>query len=255
MQTMPDARRVPRVRLPRTDRPLREGVALAALVHGGFILLLLFAGERLADYARGLGFGPGDPGGGGGGAGTEIRLIDLPALGAQERAARQPAPPEPELTAQPAPFVPELETVADEPRLEVAAAALAVEGDSVQPAGSGGPGAGPGAGGGVGAGEGTGVGVAAGPGTGGDGGIARAPEPRVITFPYDAPKSVKGRAYTLRFRVDAEGRVVSIAIDPSIDDAGFRKRLLDRLYAWTFYPARTLAGTPVSGELTFTYNP
>jgi hypothetical protein len=119
-----------------------------------------------------------------------------------------------------------------------------------------GAGQGSGSGGGSGTGTGSGVGSGVGPGTGGDGTVAYAPEPRAIVYPFEAPPpSVKGRVFQIRFWVDRRGRVVKVEIEPKIDDAGFRKKLLERVESWTFYPARTIDGRPVNGELVITYRP
>lgn len=260
---MTPPRRVPTVRLPRTDRPFGTGIGLAAALHVALLLALLLAGDTVAEYARGLGLGPGDLGGGGGGSGPEIQYIQLPPLAsptpAQERAAPPRTPqPEPDPVALTLPEPQLAEVFPDEPRLE-----LAVETPGVVTApefprvgAGGGPGAGPGTGGGIGAGRGSGIGSHEGPGTGGDGGTVLAPEPRVVAYPYDdPPRTIRGQAYTVRFWVDLRGRVTKVEIDPPIDDAGFRRKLLERFHQWTFYPARTLAGTPVDGQYVATYQP
>ncbi len=258
---MSGSRRTPTVRLPRTDRPFGAGIGLAALLHVALLLALILGGPALADYARGLGLGPGDPGGGGGGLGAKIDFIQLPPLGPAKPAAAQAVPPpvpvpEPALTLP----EPELAAITPEPtRLETAVETqLLIPPRDVANIGgtTGGPGAGPGTGGGVGAGQGTGVGTAIGPGTGGDGGTVRAPEVRVVAFPFeDAPSSIKGREFKLHFWVDAQGRVTKVEIEPAIADASFRKKLLERLHQWTFYPARTFSGAPVNGRLTVSYTP
>jgi hypothetical protein len=33
-----------------------------------------------------------------------------------------------------------------------------------------------------------------------------------------------------------------------VQDSDFRRKLLDRMKEWVFYPARTLSGSPVDGE-------
>jgi hypothetical protein len=46
-----------------------------------------------------------------------------------------------------------------------------------------------------------------------------------------------------------------VEIEPSIGDATFRNALLERLRQWVFYPARTVEGRPVRGELLVSYTP
>jgi hypothetical protein len=118
-----------------------------------------------------------------------------------------------------------------------------------------GAGTGSGNGGGVGSGSGTGVGSNVGPGSGG-GGAAYAPEPRSILYPFeDPPPSVKGQEYTIHFWVNRRGRVTRVTVDPEIEDGDFRKKLLDRMYQWVFYAARTEDGRSVAGEYSITYAP
>lgn len=255
--------RVPSVRLPRTDRPFGQGIVLAALLHAAVVAALLLWGGTLVRYARGLGLGPGDLGGGGGGVGPEIQYLQLPPLGRAEAPAERAAPPatpepepEPVELTLPAPEI--VASVPEEARLPVAVetpvSMAATEFPRV--GNTGGPGAGPGTGGGIGAGRGTGIGSHTGPGTGGDGGSVLAPEPRVVAYPYDeAPQAIRGQTFTVRFWVDDRGRVNRVEIDPPIDDAGFRRKLLERFRQWTFYPARTLAGSPVNGQYVATYQP
>jgi hypothetical protein len=95
-----------------------------------------------------------------------------------------------------------------------------------------------------------------GPGTGGEGGTVISPVPRAVVYPFeDAPPSAKGVEYRIRFWVDRRGRPVRVEIEPEIQDAAFRKKLLDRMREWVFYPARTLEGRPVEGQLVITYTP
>jgi protein TonB len=118
-----------------------------------------------------------------------------------------------------------------------------------------GPGVGSGSGGGVGSGQGTGVGSGVGPGFGG-GEAVIAPEPRAIIYPFEQPPaSIRGREFTIRFWVDAQGRVTKVEIRPEIADRAFRAKLMERMYSWTFYPALTAEGRNVAGQLVITYSP
>ncbi len=83
-----------------------------------------------------------------------------------------------------------------------------------------------------------------------------APEPRAVVYPFEeAPRSIKGRQFAVRFWVDARGRVTKVDVQPPIEDASFLKKLLQRMYGWIFYPARMADGTAVEGELVITYQP
>ncbi len=66
---------------------------------------------------------------------------------------------------------------------------------------------------------------------------------------------MKGNVYAIRFWVDARGRVQKVQVEPKIEDGGFRDKLLERMREWVFYPARTIDGTPVNGQLVITYRP
>jgi hypothetical protein len=121
------------------------------------------------------------------------------------------------------------------------------------PGTGGGPGAGSGTGGGVGTGRGTGVGSGVGPGTGGQGGDIFPPSPRyVILPPMERPQEVRGREFSFRVTVDVDGRVINVVVQPRIRDAGFRQRLLDQAYQWTFAPAYTREGVFVRSEIVVT---
>jgi TonB family protein len=77
-----------------------------------------------------------------------------------------------------------------------------------------------------------------------------------VLYPFEqAPPSVEGQEYTLHFWVDRRGAVTKVEVEPKIEDAAFRKALLDRLRQWVFYPARTEEGRPVRGEFMVPYTP
>lgn len=260
-------RRVPTARLPRADSRFGAGVLWTALLYAVLGVGAVLWGNRVLDeYAKGLG-APGIPGGGGGGGGArQVRYIELPPLPSSAAQTRRPEPkPEPTVPVQvPQPVVeppevnlkeltpefPQIATLpADPPQINV----------ETLGAGSGtgvGPGVGAGTGGGVGTGQGTGIGAGVGPGTGGDGGVVVAPAVRTVIYPFEEPPpQIRGTVFRVRFWVDARGRPTKVEIEPPIDDASFSRKLLDRMRQWTFYPARTLEGRPVNGQLVVTYEP
>ncbi len=248
-------RHPPTASLPRSDRRLGAGAGMAAVLHAAAVALIILGGRVL--IFAGEGEGPGPVGGGGGGGNQGVHFIRLP-----------PAPPRPAPVALVAPelqeelqlSLPKLDLKVIPPELDEIAPPPTVRRLVSRPqdvgAGTGeGPGTGSGSGGGVGSGQGTGVGSNVGPGSGG-GGAAYAPEPRSILYPFEEPPpSAKGREYTIRFWVNRRGRVTRVVIEPEIEDSDFRKKLLDRMYQWVFYPARTAEGRAVQGEYSITYAP
>lgn len=249
--------RYPTARIPRSDRRFGVGPALAAAVHVVAVVAIVFGGRLTTEYARAAG-GPGQ-GGGGGGGGRKIRYVELPPSPPAAIASRR---------SQQAPETEPVELVLPEPELEVTASVSrqfemplptieVVQLETVGPGmgTGGGPGSGSGSGGGIGTGRGSGVGAGTGPG-GGEGGPVLAPEPRSILYPFEeAPADIKGRQFNIRFWVDARGQVTKVEVEPRIRDAAFLKKLLERMYQWMFYPARTLDGRPVAGQLVVTYQP
>lgn len=241
-------------------------MVLAVLAHAAIAVLMLVAGNQVLEgYEKAIG-GPGPLGGGGGGGGgaTRVRYLELPPLPEPAK----PAPPNVEQPAQREDVVVQPQVVVKPPTVELKEVspelpqlatapperpAINVETLGVGSGAGAGPGAGAGSGGGVGTGRGTGVGSGAGPGSGGEGGAVLAPEPRAVVFPFDdPPSSLKGTELKIRFWVDARGRVQNVEIEPPIDDGSYRKKLLERMYQWTFYPARTLEGRPVAGQVVVT---
>ncbi len=235
--------------IPRSRERFGGGVALAAIVHGGFIAAIVLAAISSHEVLRSIG-GPGPRGGGGGGGGSVVRYVDLPAvLTAGAAIAQAVEAPAVELQL-PEPDVARVATAA--PRVELRqvtgplVAGLRVGSGSGT---GGGPGAGTGTGGGVGSGQGTGVGSGEGPGSGGEGGSILPPEPKFIIVPADRPRSVRGREYEVHFWVDTRGRVTKVEVDPQIEDRDYRRRFLDQMYQFQFTPARTLDGQPVEGHI------
>ena len=248
--------RTPTATLPAGERrPFRGGVLGSAVVHVVILTIVLWQAttnlDRFQEVMGGLG-----PMGGGGGGGGRVHHIVLPALSSGERAAE----PEEEMPAEPVPLpipkpnlqeIPEADAAPARP-LQVAR----VEVEGMGPGSGGGPGAGTGTGGGVGSGDGPGVGSGVGPGTGGGGGTAYPPEPRhVLLSPTDVPKSLKGRELSVHFWVDERGGVERVEVEPPIDDAGYRRKFLERMYQYVFTPARTLDGVPVAAHTVITVVP
>ncbi|HEX9691605.1 MAG TPA: hypothetical protein VGA22_05865 [Gemmatimonadales bacterium] len=248
--------------MPRTDRPFTAGVGVSAILHAVLIVAVIW-GSRVAATHLSMGDPGGLPGGGGGGGGgRSIQYVELPPWAAPSSGAPAVKAPEPEAVDEHAELVLPEVTAPEEPVLATKTLGAADYGlVPVQVAGAGqgsgeGPGSGTGSGGGVGSGQGTGIGSGVGPGTGGQGGDAIAPEPRSVVYPFeDPPSSVRGQQYSIHFWVDQRGRATKVEITPRIDDAAFRRKLEERMLQWVFYPARTVEGRAVAGELIVTYEP
>ncbi len=245
----------PKGQLPALERVQRKGAVVSASLHLVLILIIVLAPV----VVRRVMGDPGEPGGGGGGGGgREIQFIQLPPAAASAPAPAEEAvqasvpPPEPVeddiFTTLPTPDVVETDAAAvdaeTQPEISLESLGLGLglgTGD--------GPGEGTGTGGGVGSGEGEGIGSGIGDGTGGDNGDARAPEPRAVIYPFETPPDdIRGVELMLHFWVDRRGRVTKVEITPHIKDSDFRNKLMDRVKAWVFYPARTMNGSPVEGE-------
>jgi len=218
-----------------------RGVLLSAAVHVGVVALLLWGGSRfvLADRAPGPGHGRGG-GGGGGGNRTLVLLVPPPPPVAQP--APPPQEPQVVLPKQLAVVVP-----APQPDTVPHAPAPAASPALGPGAGAGqGAGAGPGAGTGSGGGSGSGVGPGTGPDSGGGGGRIYPPFLQGLSFPFNAPRSLKGQTITAVFQISETGEVLHVALDPVPDDRGFAREMLDRLRQYKFIPAHTVDGQPVA---------
>lgn len=253
------ARRVPTAQLPRSDGRYGLGavaVGFAHVVAVGLLVILQAAGRGEETEPVRLGGG-----GGGGGGGTEIRFVALPPAPRAAPRARSVTPevsvPTPALARVEQAVKPDDELVTPQvvrPPIEDQLA------PNILTAGSGsgfgvGPGMGSGVGGGTGSGNGTGVGSGTGPGVSSEE-VAYAPEPRAIVYPFESPPaSVRGRQFRIYFWVDARGSVDRVEVRPEIEDAAFRRLLIERVSSWTFYPARTIEGRPVAGQLVVVYAP
>ncbi len=248
MQSMRRPRRVPSARLPRSTERYTSGVAVSILVHGGIVLLLVLGAASTAEVFTALG-GPGPAGGGGGGGRSEIRYMQLSPAAASEPAAARDEPvqqtaelvlPEPNLRS-----IPEETPLWRPPALTRPALEAVQIGQGTGT--GGGPGTGTGQGGGVGSGRGTGIGAGQGPGAGG--GNVFPPEPRFIIVPADRPRSVRGHEFRVHFWVDVRGQVTRVEVEPQIEDSDYRRKFLNQMYQFQFTPARTLDGTPVTGQV------
>lgn len=258
---MTRVKRYPTAQLPRTDRRFGAGVMLAAALHVVAVIALVVS--LSVRYELGTAQPGAAGGGGGGGGGRSVRYVQLPAsAGARSAttsrvsaaAAIENAEPPPPSVETERPPEPTPVTDADPATLfDQRTTSLLTLGPGT---GSGlGPGSGAGIGGGTGTGSGTGIGSGTGPGIG-DGGAVYAPEPRAVIYPHEAPPvSIRGRLFRIRFWVDARGRVDRVDIEPEIEDVVFRRTLVERVSSWTFYPARTIDGKPVAGQLVITYSP
>jgi hypothetical protein len=204
-------------------------------------LILLSLVRFGVDWIAGTGDGAGPRGGGGGGAGGSARYVELPAL---------PAAPPPRMAAaaplasvvppDPVPLKPETQ-VPDVP--VVPPAALPTPAAAATGAGTGGgPGQGPGTGGGAGGGTGGGVGTDSGPGRGGAGEYITPPYARTVLLPADC---ARGR-FTVRFWVEADGRVSQVAVEPPPKGGGCRREMQDKMLGYQFLPARTRDGRAVA---------
>lgn len=258
---MTRVKRYPTARLPRSDRRFGAGVLLAGVLHAGAVILLLVA---LTDrYEAGTDRPGAAGGGGGGGGGRSVQYVQLPpaprpgAPTARKVSVAAPSErselPRPTVDTDEPPEAVPVANVDPTTLFDSRTTSLLTLGPGT---GTGvGPGSGAGIGGGTGTGRGTGVGSGIGPGSG-DGAAVYAPEPRAIIYPYEAPPvSIRGRRFRIRFWVDARGRVDKVDIEPEIEDIAFRRTLIDRVSSWTFYPARTIDGKPVAGQLVITYSP
>jgi hypothetical protein len=239
--------RIPNATLPRSDKPFFGGTATSVVFHGALILMLVL-GERASYELFHAGGGDGPPGGGGGGGGEFVRYVELPAFAMPSSAA-------PEVAAERA-----VEIIIPEPKLrQISSRETTLR--FVQPterltapeagrgAGSGGgPGSGTGTGGGVGTGAGAGVGSGEGTGSGGDGGSGFAPQSRQMLLPPDAPESIKGTEFRVRFWINERGKVTRVEVEPRITDAAYRKKFMEKMRQFTFHPARRADGTPVAAQ-------
>ncbi len=247
---------VPTLVVPRPGRQFGRGIVGSVLIHGLVVGARVIGAGVSDEVFRSIGT-EGPLGGGGGGGGSRISYIELPSFSTAQAPAQVSAPeptpaaelPIARLDVKSVPIqttplaVRSLGTVVTSVRLGVGAGS------------GGGPGTGSGTGGGIGSGDGTGVGSGTGPGTGGVGNDGFPPQPRHVLLPPEAPKSIKGREFHVRFWIDELGRVTRVEEDPRIEDAGYRKRFLERMHQFTFYPARTSAGAPVRADFVIPITP
>lgn len=87
-------------------------------------------------------------------------------------------------------------------------------------------------------------------------GVDRPPVPRSVMPEWDAPASVRGRTVTVRVHVDSAGSPTGLVeLVPRTPDEAFNRRLVRKIRAMRFSPARDRRGRPVSAwaELTFEF--
>ena len=200
-------------------------------------LLVLWLLRHGVQWLLGGGGAGGPRGGGGGGSAAAARYVQLPALSApQQIAVPAPAP-----VSVPAPPIPE-PLALEVPDVAIATPPLAAPAAMMGAETGGGPGTGPGTGGGVGAGTGTGAGNDSGSGRGGEREYISPPELHGMLLP---PDCARGR-FTVRFWVEADGRVSRVVVDPPPKDAGCRREMFERMMSYQFRPARTWDGRAVA---------
>ena len=218
------------VALPTLQTDLNASLADVQWVIEAYSLLLAALLWVGAVPLRNAGRGPGPAGGGGGGPRQAVNFFVLPS--GSPAAVDVPMPPSVQLTSLPA-----LSQIkVDLPKLDLG-----------QDSGSGtggtpGPGASPG----------RGTGSAEGPGTGGEGDYIVIASPRTMILPPQAPGSVAGHTYRIRFSVAADGRVTRVEIDPPIADEAYRREFLERMLAYQFVPAQTRDKRNVASVFTVT---
>ncbi len=240
----------------QTRRSVREWF-LSAVLHLLAIAALVWQGQRAAAHlARAAGEGPGPGGGGGGGWSRALAVFTVPAA--------QAAPPPPVETpafsvptvVEPLPEVqPDSTPTPPPPPAPAADPTSQSAGASAAGAGAGqGPGAGPGAGGGTGGGTGGGVGSGVGPDSGGAGGRIFPPQPQgIILPPMPSPRSLRGTRVTVTFTIGERGEVLDVAVEPPIQDRGYRNQFLERMRRYTFTPGYDrLGGQPVRAAIPIT---
>ncbi len=223
---------------------------MASLVfHGILVFLIVWTGRQVVagEFRPAGGVGP--PGGGGGGGGSQVRYMELaPYMTASAPARAEPVEERPAVELPiPRPDLREIPPETRQVRIATPTGPVVpAEAIGRGPGSGGGAGAGTGSGGGIGSGQGTGVGSGVGPGTGGAGGDAFAPRSRQMLLPPDAPPSVKGREFKVRFWIDERGRVTRIEVEPRIPDSSYRREFQDRMRQFRFYPARDAEGNPIA---------
>jgi protein TonB len=243
----------PTLRLP-VARRRAAALALSLALHAVIVGLLLSDAARRSRHLPAAGLLELARGGGGvGGREHGVVYIALPSAGAEPAPVPVPRPPvrrpviRQPLTPAPVPAPAPPAPIDTAPA--AAAESVAAAGSALAAGAGGGPGVGDGRGGGVG----TGSGGAAGQGAGGEGGRGVAPEPRQLVLPPpDRPRELSGRQVEVTFFVAADGRVERVVVVPAIADGGFAKKFEDAMRSYRFRPARSPAGTPVSGSTTLT---
>lgn len=86
--------------------------------------------------------------------------------------------------------------------------------------------------------------------------VDRPPVPRSVMPEWDPPASVRGRAVTVRVHVDSTGSPTGLVeLVPRTTDEAFNRRLVRKIRAMSFSPARDRRGRPVAAwaELTFEF--
>lgn len=239
----------PQLRLPRSDKPFFGGTATSIVVHGAIVLFVILGGRAGGELFI-AGGGPGPAGGGGGGGGSRVSYVEIPPYIAAAAPARK-APTNERAIELPIPKPRLKEIRKDAPKVKIAqptGPVVIASKIGVGDGSGGGPGSGTGSGGGTGTGEGAGTGSGQGPGTGGEGGAGYGPQSRQMLLPPDAPESIKGQEFRVRFWINERGKVTKVDVEPRIRDSDYRKRFMEKMSQFTFHPARLPDGTPVASH-------
>ncbi|MFQ5702455.1 MAG: hypothetical protein ACE5HT_00365 [Gemmatimonadales bacterium] len=242
---------VPQFRSPLKEYRFARGVAGSAIFHALLIVGAVWGAGHASEAVLGTAGDVGPLGGGGGGGGSRVRFLELPPV-VTAQAATWVRSRSPRLRAALPVLRPEMKPIVRPVRtfrpLDARPGVLSVKRGRGAGVG-GGPGTSTGSGGGIGNGAGAGIGSAVGPGTGGDGAAGFAPRSKQMLLPPEAPKSVRGREFKVQFWIDQRGRVTRVDVVPRIEHSGYRKKFVERMRQFTFYPARDSRGMPVAGFL------
>lgn len=246
--------RIPQARFPEPPGLSFRYFVISVIIHAAVLAFIVWVQVFEVERPPASGF-PGLAGGGGGGGGPEVTYIALaPPPAAPSAALEIPAPPRELLL--PVPEVKEITRLVPRAPQDLPKNIRLIQFARAVGAGAGiggGRGASTGSGGGIGSGQGTGAGSGTGPGTGGDGAVFPPTVRYTFLPPLPRPSSVQGQTFEVRFAVDPEGRVSDVAVEPRIQDGGYRKKFIETMFRFRFKPAHLRDGTSVAGTAILTY--
>ncbi len=241
-RTMDRSPKIPKFRVPESSRKLAGGVIGSASAHTLFVLIVAWSGGEVTGGIHWTA-GVAEPlGGGGGGGGARVRYVELQSAGSVAAASTKTEIP------IPAPVVKQIMRRASPMDIVERAKRVVLSNGLARGLSGGAHGPAEGSGDGVGSGQGTGIGSANGRETGGSG-PGFAPRSKQMLLPPDAPKSVKGLEFKVQFWIDRRGRVTKVGVVPEIEHSAYRKKFIERMLRFRFYPARGSEGAPVDGFL------